>query len=96
MRYEPMMMMMFRFGRRCRGLMLRSLGLNTLGTARHLPWSPVGLRRWLVDIVVSGRLSWLDAKTVWMDLVGNIAAGNRSLAVSLGKEGRMVTLVVVD
>ena len=58
------MMMMFRFGRRCRGLMLRSLGLNTLGTARHLPWSPVGLRRWLVDVVVSGRLSWLDAKTM--------------------------------
>ena len=40
------MMMMSLFSRRSRGSMLRSLGLNTLGTAQHLPWSIVGLCRW--------------------------------------------------
>ena len=61
-----------------------------------LHWSPVGLHRWLVDVVVSGRLSWLDAKTIGMGLVDNIAAGSRYLAVSLGEGGRMVTLIPVD
>ena len=41
---------------------------------------------------MSGRLSWLDAKTMWLGLVDNI--GCRSLAVSLGEGGRMVTLVL--
>ena len=43
---------------------------------------------------MSGRLSWLDAKTMWLCLVDYIAAGCRSLAVSLGEGGRMVTLVL--
>ena len=87
-RTDSAMTMMFRFSRRCRGLMLRSLELNTLGTARHLPWSVVGLCR-LVDVVVSGRVSWLDVKTIWIVVVGSIAAASRSL-------GGMVTLVPVD
>ena len=39
---------------------------------------------------MSGGLSWLDAKTMWLCLVVNIAAGCRSLSSQSwkGREGR--------